>query len=423
VLDLEIEKGVYRGLGLARYHGQVLFVPHVLPGERVRARVQRIARGYAEMRLVEVVSPAPARRSPPCPYAPRCGGCAHQEVDYAAQLTLKEAVLQETLGRSRVEWSAPIPVQPSPEQAWRTRASFHLGMAAEGLRLGLFEEGTHRVVDVETCLQVSPAMNRAARGLLEALRPRPRLASLIQGIELAESSDGAQLVAALVVAGDPGAASDASALVSEVPWLTGLGLATERGPASEFVLLKGAPYVETTVDGVAFRAHVRSFFQGNRFLLEPLARAAVAPLPAEGKVLDLYSGVGLFALLAARGGRPVRSAEMHPLAVEDARVNAKRAGLEVRIDAAEVRAALAAWPVEAGESIVLDPPRSGVEAPVLEAIAARAPGTIVYVSCDPPTLGRDLARLVAKGYRIESLQAFDLFPDTFHLETIAVLRG
>jgi 23S rRNA (uracil1939-C5)-methyltransferase len=114
---------------------------------------------------------------------------------------------------------------------------------------------------------------------------------------------------------------------------------------------------------------------------------------------------------------------MHPLAVEDARVNAKRAGLEVRIDAVEVRAALAAWPVEAGESIVLDPPRSGVEAPVLEAIAARAPGTIVYVSCDPPTLGRDLARLVAKGYRIESLQAFDLFPDTFHLETIAVLRG
>jgi 23S rRNA (uracil1939-C5)-methyltransferase len=421
VLDLEIEKGVYRGLGLARHQGQVIFVPHVLPGERVRARVQQVGRGFTNARLESVMTPSAQRRASPCPYVPRCGGCAHQEMDYGAQLRLKEAVLRDALGRAGVSWEGEIPVRGAAERGWRTRAVFHLAPGPGGLQLGLYEEGSHRVVDVEACLQVSDAMNRTARAILAGLRERPALAARVQGVELAESGDGRQLVAVLQIDGDLGPAAALAALRGDVPWLTGLGLVSERGAHSTFAMLHGDPYVETIVSGVPLRAHACSFFQGNRFLIEPLAEAVVAELPSAGTVLDLYSGVGLFALLAARRGASVHGAEVSDLAVADARHNAARAGFKIAFEIADVRNALARWPVETTESIILDPPRSGAEPGVVEAIAARDPERIVYVSCDPPTLGRDLKRLLGAGYRIGSLQALDLFPDTFHVETIVSL--
>jgi 23S rRNA (uracil1939-C5)-methyltransferase len=419
-LELTIEKGVYRGLGLARHDGQVVFVPHTMPGETVRVRIERAGRGYANGRLVNVVTPSPQRRASPCPYVPRCGGCAHQEMDYAAQLQLKESVLRDALSRAGVPWDAPIAVTPSPESEWRTRATLHLGSGAGGLRLGLFEEGSHRIVDVESCLQLSSGLNRAARALLEALRTRPQWAALVHGIELAESGDGTHRVASLLVQGDLGAAAPLAGLGNEVPWLTGLGVAEERG--GRFLLLSGDPYVETTVGGRRFRAHVRSFFQGNRHLVGPLAEHVVASLPEGGAVLDLYSGVGLFALLAAPRASTVRGAELSAPAVEDARFNAERAGLaNVTFDVSDVTAALSGGPVTPDERVILDPPRTGAGPEVIDAIGSRAPAAIVYVSCDPPTLARDLNRLRPHGYRIESVRAFDLFPDTFHIETVVAL--
>src|SRR6185436_3193657 len=164
---------------------------------------------------------SPDRRPSPCPYVPRCGGCAHQEMDYAAQLRLKEAVLRDALARAGVRWEAPLPVAASPETGWRTRATLHLGTSASGLRLGLFEEGTHRVVDLESCLQLSSGLNRAARGIVDVLRAHPSWAALVRGVELAESGDGAQRVACLLVSGDAGAAAPLAALANEIPWLTG----------------------------------------------------------------------------------------------------------------------------------------------------------------------------------------------------------
>ena len=421
VVEVVIEKGVYRGLGLARHQGQVVFVPHVLPGERVRARVEHAGRGYAETRLIDVLAAAPERRASPCPYSPRCGGCAHQEMDYTAQVRLKEAVLRDALGRSGVRWEGPLAVEPSPEAGWRTRASFHLTSGPGGLKLGLFEEGSHRVVDVETCLQLSEPLNRTARALADALRPRPPWAALVKTIDLAESADGTRRVACLHVVGELGLASPLAALASEVPWLTGLAVAGEHGGG--LVVLSGEPYVESVIGGVTFRSHVRSFFQGNRHLVGPLAASVLEALPTGGPVLDLYSGVGLFALLAARRGAAVRGAEVSVQAVEDARVNAARAGLpEARFDVMDVAAALRSWPMVEGESVILDPPRTGAGPEVVEALAARAPSAIVYVSCDPPTLGRELRGLLARGYRVESMRAFDLFPDTFHIETVVALR-
>lgn len=423
VVEVAIEKGVYRGLGLARHNGQVVFVPHVLPGERVRARVQKTGRGYVQAHLEAVLEPSASRRVPPCPYAPRCGGCAHQEVDYAAQLSLKESVLREALERAGIEWPEPIPVTPSPEQGWRTRAAFHVGRGPAGLQLGLYEEGTHRVVDIDVCLQLSTGMNRAARALIEAIGGLGRVSERVKGVELAESGDEAQRVAVLQIEGSLNDVADLGKLRGKIAGLTGLALLREQDDRGTLVMLEGDPYVRTSVVGLELRAHACAFFQGNRFLVEPLVQAVVGALPPGGVVLDLYSGVGLFSLPAARQGAFVRAAEMSDVAVEDARFNARQAGVTgIEIEAADVRSVLTEWPVAAGESIILDPPRSGAEPGIVEAIAARNPSAIVYVSCDPPTLGRDLKRLGTAGYRIESLRSFDLFPDTFHVETVAVLR-
>ena len=171
------------------------------------------------------------------------------------------------------------------------------------------------------------------------------------------------------------------------------------------------------------RAHVRSFFQANRFLYEALARTVVDLLPGKGRALDLYAGVGLFALpLAARDGGEVVAVERAPTAVEDARANVRRNRLEgVRIVRKDVRAALESTRPSPGERIVLDPPRTGLEREVVDLVAGRHPEAVVYVSCDPPTLGRDLARFAARGFRPDTVQLFDLFPDTFHLETVVRL--
>jgi 23S rRNA (uracil1939-C5)-methyltransferase len=420
VLETVIEKGVYRGRGLGRVDGRVVLVPRAHPGDRVRARLTEVHAGWAEGALVEVLRPAPERRPSPCPYVPLCGGCAYQDLAYQAQLRLKEAVLRESLARAGVRWEDPVEVRPSPETGWRLRASLHFSAGGDGLRLGLRQEGTRRVVDVQACLQLSERANRAARDLHAALLGRPTLWRRLRGLDLLESPDGSALIASLETSQgrpDPALAS----LPDLVPGLDGVGVAT--GPRLRW--LHGPAHVEARVLGVALRAHIRSFFQANRFLLEPLARAVVDLVPSGGsRVVDLYAGVGLFALpLAARGEREVVAVERAATAAQDARWGAGRNGLEqVRVVEADVAAALEGLEPQSGERIVLDPPRTGVEPEVVRLLADREPEAIVYVSCNPPTLGRDLARLAERGYRPDAVHLLDVFPDTFHMETVVRLR-
>jgi len=420
-VDLRVEKGVYRGLGLARHEGQVVFVPRALPGDLVRARIESARPGYVEGAIESLLEPGPGRRPSPCPLVPRCGGCAYQELDYPAQLRLKEAILRESLARAGAPWEGGIGVVPSPEQGWRMRAGLHVGAEGGRVRLGLRREGSHEVVDLPRCLQLSEAMNRTARGLHHALERRPDLWRKIRGIDLAESPGGGEMVAAIEADLDARAAPTVAGLAEGAPALTGLGVVS-GGRHRHFLSLRGSPHVVHTVLGLPMRAHVRSFFQGNRYLVEPLARAVVDLVPPGGPVLDLFAGVGLFALpLAARGDR-VTALELSPFAVEDAAANARRSRLQrVRIVRGDVRDRLASWPREEEERIVLDPPRTGAGPEVVREIATRRPAVVVYVSCDPPTLGRDLAAFAAAGYRPDHVQAFDLFPDTFHLETVVRL--
>ena len=419
VVEVVVEKGVYRGLGLARHEGQVVFVPRALPGDRVRARVQSVNSGYVRAEEEARLEPGPGRRESPCPYFPACGGCAYQELDYPAQLALKEQILRESLSRAGVAWEGEIPVTGSPEQGWRTRASFHLAEGPEGWRLGLHAEGTHRVVDLPHCLQLSEAMNRTQRALRAALSEKPRWARRVRGIELAEAVDGSRLVAALETVMAPPEAVSVGPLGDAVPWLTGFGVVAGDVRQRLFHVLRGEPYVENEVRGRRLRSHIGSFFQGNRFLLGDLVAAVVDLTPRGGTVLDLYAGVGLFALALAEGADAVVGVELNPTAVDDARYNAERSGLaHVRFHRADAHEGLASRRVVPGERVVLDPPRTGAGVDLVKAIASRRPAVVVYVSCDPPTLGRDLKAFGAEGYAADAGRALDLFPDTFHLETV-----
>ncbi len=422
-LDVTIEKGVYRGLGLARHEGQVVLVPRGLPGDALRVRVESVRKGFVRAGIEEVVRPGPSQRESPCPYVPRCGGCAYQPLAYDAQLALKEAILRESLSRAGVAWEGEIPVHGSPETGWRMRCVFHLGAGTDGaLNLGLREEKRHRVVDLERCLQLSDAINGALRALLAGLRERPHLARHVRDVAMAESADGAHLVACLETDLSPHEATGLSFLADAAPWLTGLGIASGPGERRRFVLLRGDPHVHAAVAGFRLRSHVLSFFQGNRFLLEDLVRTVVDLTPPGGSVLDIYSGVGLFALPLAAVADRVRGAELSPSAVEDAAANVRSAALSnVRVDGIDALEALRSWPVETEERIVLDPPRTGAGTDVVAAVVARRPASIVYVSCDPPTLARDLATFAAAGYRADAVSAFDLFPDTLHLEAVVHL--
>lgn len=422
LVELTIEKGVFRGRGLARLEGRVVFVPRAHPGDRVRARITELHAGWAEGALVELLSPSPDRRPSPCPYVPHCGGCAYQDYAPEAELQLKQAVLRESLARAGAAWDGPIKVHASPETGWRMRASLHFARGEDGLRLGLRQEGTRRVVDIENCLQLSASMNRAARNFQGALAARPALWAQLHGLELVESPDGKALVATLETSLGRSEVPRLAAVAAAVPGLAGFGVRT-RTRSLEW--LAGTPFLEADVLGLTLRAHAASFFQANRFLLESLARTVVELVPGgESRILDLYAGVGLFALpLAARDGCETVAVERSELAAEDARVSARRAGLSrLSVRVAEVEPALAELPPRASERIVLDPPRTGAGRGVVEALAARRPDLIVYVSCDPPTLGRDLALFAAGGYRPDAVHLFDQFPKTFHMEAVVRLR-
>ena len=415
-----MEKGVYRGLGLARHEGQVVLVPRGLPGDRFRVRVASASRGLLRVAPLERLEDGPGRRPSPCSVSEDCGGCAYQDLDYPRQLALKELVLRESLARAGAPFEGEISLTPSPELGWRTRASLHCAYGDDAFRVGLHAEGSRRIVEFDPCLQLSARANAAVRGLRRRLAARAGLASRVASVDLAESSDGDEVV--LGFRGDL-RAQDGPALAAaaaEVPEITGVGFVAGRGAKEPFVLLRGDPYVHARVLGRRLRAHLRSFFQANRFLVEDLARSVLEMVPAGGAVLDLYSGAGLFSVPLAARGDEVRGLEINEGAVRDAVANSRGLG-SARFSVAEVAADLARWPRETAATIVLDPPRTGAGREVVAGIASRRPRVVVYVSCDPPTLGRDLADFARAGLRPDRIRAFDMFPDTFHVEAVVRL--
>lgn len=417
MIEVAVEKPVYRGLGLARHEGQVVFVPRALPGERWRVRLARVERGYAEATGEDRLSAAPGRRQAPCPHFAACGGCAFQDVEPAVQRDVKRAVVRDALARAGVPWTGELPVVESPPLGWRMRADLHVEARGSTVRLGLHAPASNRVVDFDRCLQLSDGMNRTAAALRAALASDRALAAGVDHVALAESADGTALVAAAGWTGALERIGGLGPLADAVPWASGVGALV----GDRYVGLRGEPFVYASAGGVRFRWHLTSFFQGNRFLLESLVEHVRSWVLPGVPLVDLYAGVGLFALTLAPHVERVVAVEGSRQAVQDAAANLAAAGASnVRLVEGDVLARLRGLP-GSGEQVVLDPPRAGAGPEVVAAIAARHPPNVVYVSCDPPTLARDLKAFRAAGYEAVRVQAFDLFPDTFHVETVVQL--
>lgn len=421
-IEVTIDKGVYRGLGLGRHQGQVVLVGGAYPGERWHVRVSEVARGFVRAEAEELSVPSPLRRSSPCPAFPACGGCAHQDLSYDGQLALKRAVLEDALLRAGVSVTGEIPIIGSPETEWRTRASLHVQARSGAVRLGFHRRGSHEVVEFAKCLQLSQEMNATITGLRAQLVLQPEVAARTERIELAETIEGDRRVAALVGRLSERDGAALRRVSAEFKLLDGLGV-VEAGRRGRFIEVKGDPHLISRVQGFSLRAHVLSFFQANRFLAARLVGEVLERVPPSMQLLDLYGGVGLLSLPLSARAPAVVCVELDEHAARDARANVRAAGLaNVRVLRCDAGASLAQVAASSDEVIVVDPPRVGLDRAVIDGLARRGPKCLVYVSCDPPTLARDVSRLQRHGYRVAGGVALDLFPNTFHVETVVRLE-
>ena len=423
VITVEIEKPVTRGRMLARHNGQVVLVWGAIPGERVQARIERVGRGVLFAETAEVLDPSADRRETAAGW--RCGGNVFAHVAYTRQTDLKAEIIKDTLGRIGHVWLSARPrVVASPEHGYRMRSRLH----ARDRRLGFVLEGTHRLCDAGKTGQLSPETLAWIAGA-EQIMAQEGMSGLA-GVDVAENVHGDQRVCHLHLAAGTDAAPFAR--LAEAGHLT--GLSAERADRVGVEQLMGSSSVTdvvTTAGGdvaltVPFRHDVRAFFQGNRFLLEPLVRH-VAGLVPPGPVADLYAGVGLFGLALAAGGcQGVTLVEGDPVSGADLVFNAAPYGPRVTVHRLSVETFLkrdtspAASPGHAvgGATVIVDPPRTGISQDALMSIVRAQPAHLVYVSCDIATLARDARVLVDGGYRLDDITGIDLFPNTAHVETI-----
>jgi 23S rRNA (uracil1939-C5)-methyltransferase len=415
-IALLLEKPAAGGRAIARHDGQVVLVAGGIPGERVRARIERVETRLAFASATAIVEPSPDRRDGAAD--PACGGVVYSHIRYQRQLALKSELIADAFTRlGRLPIDHPIPVASSPERGYRMRARFHV----RGTRAGFYREGSHEVCDAgPSALLTSDSLAAVDAAVASLLRDDAAPVTL----QLTENIPGAARAVHVDVAFGARLSEPALARAAAAAGLTGC---TARTPAG-VLMTAGTPAVADSLAGLTggratagqLRRHPESFFQANRFLLPSLVSHVLDAIPEAGRVLDLYAGVGLFAVaLAALGRTGITAVEGDPASARDLRDNASPFGAAVRVSVGGVEAHLARSR-DVAETIVVDPPRTGISRRAMEAIARRGAARVVYVSCDPPTMARDARRLADAGYRLASLRGFDLFPNTPHVETVGV---
>lgn len=405
LVEVELLRPTFGGSSMGRLaDGRAVFVPYGLPGELVRVALVEQKRGFARARLVEVLRPAPERLQPRCRHFGVCGGCHYQHLSYAHQLQVKAEVLREQLERIGGLSDPPLEaIQPSPQE-WHYRNTVQFHLDAQG-RLGYEESGSNRVVAIEECYLPQPPLDELWRRLeFEAGL----------GIERIGLRVGADEEVLLTLEGQP---LELPALEVDLP------ISAVHLSLAGSIVLAGEDWLPMEVNGRLFRVSAGSFFQVNTAQAGAMVRylQEILPLDKDTTLLDVYCGVGLFsAFLAERVGRCV-GVEVSPSACDDYAVNLDSFdNVSLYIGAAEE--VLPGLQLSGKVAAVLDPPRAGVDRRALDALVALQPEWIAYVSCDPATLARDLKRLVAQGYRLERIKPFDLFPQTYHIESISLLR-
>ena len=406
-----IEKPVAGGRMIARHDGRIVFVAGAIPGERVRVRVGRVSRHEAFADTIAVLDRSGDRRAADADWA--CGGSFYAHVSYERQLRLKADIIADAFTRiAKMPLPNAVPVMASQEQGYRMRARLHVMNG----RFGFFREGTHELCDAGPTQQLLPAT-------LDALN---RLPSALQGARVTScelSENAAATERAILLEAAP---SESVPLhIDPIDGVSGLMFVDNQ--RAHVTVSYGSPYVtsqvETSAGPVALRHHVESFFQGNRYLLQELVGRVTAQVP-QGTVTDLYAGVGLFAVpLAALGQRQIVAVEGDRSSARDLEANAAPYGPAVHARHLSVEDYLQRRNVQRPDTLVIDPPRTGMSREAVSGILRLQVARIVYVSCDPATLARDVKRFAESGYRLEHIEAFDLFPNTAHVETLAVLAS
>jgi 23S rRNA (uracil1939-C5)-methyltransferase len=417
---VQIEKPVYGGAFLARAEGKAVFVPLTLPGEQARIRVTQSKSGYSTAEALEIVAPAPERITPACPYFGVCGGCNYQHTGYRNQLAFKEAILRETLERGGVPVPESIAVLSANPWAYRNR--IRLAFDAQG-NPGYRERRSHDVIPIAQCPIAAPLLLAAAQATTDILSRVPanlRPAEILLFCDPGESA----LLVTFFAADTAGVRLDplAQALSERIPPLRSAELAADGRPGHpQRTLAKwGSASLLYPAGGFDYRVDHGAFFQVNRWLVDALVGSVTGG--REGKLAwDLFAGVGLFARKLTERFERVVAVESALSAVSalDANLNGT-AGVAVSEPTLDFLRRNAAG--ERPELVVVDPPRTGLGAEIVSLLASIAAPALVYVSCDPATLARDLRALIASGYQISTVTLADLFPQTFHLETVVHLR-
>jgi 23S rRNA (uracil1939-C5)-methyltransferase len=396
---------------LARHDGQVVLVWGAIPGERVRARIERSGKGVLFAETVEVVAASPDRRAGLADW--RCGGNVLAHVAYERQLHIKSEIIRDAFARiGRLPLHSAPAVIASPEAGYRMRARLHV----RGGRVGFMREGSHEICVVGPTQQLLPDTVAWVEGVEARLRE-----SALKGmksIEVAENIAATERAAHLEL--EPGTETRAfAALATDA--ITGLSaqVLDRRG----VVTIAGVPVVSDAIGSLVLKRDVRAFFQGNRFLLKALVRHVSDLVPENGPVVDLYAGVGLFGLSLASAGRPdITLVEGDPISAHDLEQNARPFAERARVDQSSVEEFLRRNTVASAATVIVDPPRTGMSPEAVQCMLRLKPARLLYVSCDVATLARDVRALVDHGYALEQVSAFDLFPNTAHVESVCVLR-
>ncbi|HEY2823565.1 MAG TPA: 23S rRNA (uracil(1939)-C(5))-methyltransferase RlmD [Candidatus Acidoferrum sp.] len=430
-LQLSIEKLVYGGDGLAHADGNTVFAPYVLPGEEVRASIKTKRNKLIWGKLEEVTKPAPERQKALCPHFQTCGGCHYQHIPASNQVEFKESILRETLSRlGRIKWDGPIQIHTGEPFGYRNRAQWAF-RDAKPMALGYFLPESSVIVPIDVCPILSPMLHKTFEQLQNLARSG-HMPERMQEIEAFVDSKDEKIALNVAFERFPKPAAEIAAIFrTAVPQLDSLLLLDQSKDRFE---LTGPGYLLHDAGGFQFRVSHLSFFQTNRFLIEDLLRTMTAD--AKGDVaLDLYSGVGFFTLPLAKAFNKVISVDANLAATRDLYTNAEAAGVAVTSHNEHAEEFLRKTQ-EKPDFVTLDPPRAGLGAGASAALLALGAPEIRYLSCDPSTLARDLAILTgsakkpndevsaepATRYEITDVHLFDLFPQTFHIETLVRLR-
>jgi 23S rRNA (uracil1939-C5)-methyltransferase len=435
-LLLNIEKLIYGGDGLARLpanespgnkdhrRGKAVFVPFVLASENIEAALTEEKPGFARAKVEAIVEPSPHRVPPPCPYFARCGGCNYQHATYEHQLEIKKEILRENLRRiAKLELQCEIQLHPSPPWNYRNRSRLQVRTQPE-FAAGYFKFASHELLPVEECPISSPLINRGIAALWQSGRAG-KPAEGVREIEFFANADSngfeTKLLLEFLCAPEARRAAVrawAEELCASMPEIAGvIAFREPQKGVQEPLVTVGDSELTYQTRNAAYRVSAGAFFQTNRFLTDELIDIVVGGCSGE-LALDLYAGVGLFSTALACNIRHVVSVESSQTAARDLQYNLPVNGKAVQATAEQYLTKVPQPNLVVPDLVVMDPPRSGLGDSVARALPSAGAPRLIYVSCDPATLARDLVPLLAEGYRVEEAHLVDLFPQTYHLETV-----